>query len=128
MDCVCTHCLLFAEQAQGRGGTEASALKAEVWKHLALSLSSVCCEERVREHCLLCAVQVKGCGGAGKSVSNCAVEALCPRLELLTVWTGAESLSAVLCREEAVFEQGERQMERLLTLQELAEDEVSDAA
>ena len=31
------------------------------------------------------------------------------------------------CREEAVFEQGERQMERLLTLQELAEDEVSDA-
>ena len=34
----------------------------------------------------------------------------------------------MLCREEAVFEQGERQMERLLTLQELAEDDVSNAA
>ena len=50
------------------------------------------------------------------------------RLVLVSSSWVAGSLSAVLCREEAVFEQGERQMERLLTLQELAEDEVSQAA
>ena len=105
----------------------ASASKAEVWRHLALVLSFLCCMEQLVEHCLFCAVQVGGCGGAGGVVPKSFLRRLVPvSSSLLTDWVW--SLSAVLCREEAVFEQGERQMERLLTLQELADDEVSDAA